>query len=187
MLSAVEKTLAQTDYLDTDTSADRKIRRMFMLNFYWFMQTLLDRKDRCSMAHGLEVRVPFCDHRIAEYAYNIPSEMKFFSGREKGLVRKAMEGILPDDVLWRKKSPYPKTHNPDYMKLMIERFLSIVNSDDCRITELLDKSRLLELAETEGKSFSKNWYGQLMTQPQIFAYFLQTEFWLKKYDVQLAL
>lgn len=183
--AAAEGTLAQTDYLDSDTDADRRTRRMFMLNFYWFMQTLLDRKDRCSMAHGLEVRVPFCDHRIAEYAYNIPSEIKFFDGREKGIVRKAMAGVLPDDVLWRKKSPYPKTHNPDYMALMLKRFTRLSAEKDFRLAEILDRGKIAELIETEGRSFTKNWYGQLMAAPQLFAYLIQTEFWLRKYDVQI--
>ena len=75
------------------------MREMFALNFYWFMQTLLDRKDRMSMAHGLEVRVPFCDYRLAEYAYNLPWELKARGGREKGLVRKAFE-TLADAMAW---------------------------------------------------------------------------------------
>ncbi|MCK9907016.1 asparagine synthase C-terminal domain-containing protein, partial [Frankia sp. Cpl3] len=78
------------------------------------MNTLLDRKDRMSMAASLEARVPFCDHRLVEYVWNIPWEMKTYQNREKGILRKALEGILPDDVLYRKKSPYPKTHNPAY-------------------------------------------------------------------------
>ncbi len=120
--SLARQTAQKASQLDSDTPEQIKMREMFMLNFYWFMQTLLTRKDRCSMAHGLEVRVPFCDHRIAQYAYNIPPEIKFLEGREKGIVRLASERILPKDVAWRKKSPYPKTHNPDYTKLMLEKF-----------------------------------------------------------------
>ena len=180
---AARETLDRTSYLDSDTDVERKMRGMFMLNFYWFMQTLLTRKDRCSMAHGLEVRVPFCDHRIAQYAYNIPPEIKFYRGREKGIVRMAAERVLPKDVAWRKKSPYPKTHNPDYTALMLERFGEVLKKADCRLFEIMDKGKLTELRDSEGAAFSKNWYGQLMATPQMFAYLVQLEYWLRSYDV----
>ena len=160
-------------------------RRMFLLNFYWFMQTLLDRKDRCSMAHGLEVRVPFCDHRIAEYAYNIPWEMKALGGREKGLVRRIAERYMPRDVAWRRKSPYPKTHNPSYAAMVFCRLKAAVEKPDCRLTLLLSRDKLAELISTEGKSFSENWYGQLMTTPQMFAYLLQLENWFRTYEPEI--
>ncbi len=176
------ETLALTDYLDSDGPEERRMREMFMLNIHWFMQTLLDRKDRMSMAWGLEVRVPFCDHRIARYAYNIPWKMKAERGREKGLVRSAMTGVLPDDVLWRKKSPYPKTHNPDYLAEVIKRTRALLADKDCRMTEILDAKRLAELCD-DPSVFKNNWYGQLMTAPQVFAYLIQLEAWLRKYDV----
>lgn len=180
---AAKETLDKTSYLDSDTAVEKKMRGMFMLNFYWFMQTLLTRKDRCSMAHGLEVRVPFCDHRIAQYAYNIPPEIKFYREREKGIVRMAAERVLPQDVAWRKKSPYPKTHNPDYMALMLERFGEVIEKPDCRLFEILDRGKLAELRDSEGAAFRKNWYGQLMATPQMFAYLIQLEYWLREYDV----
>lgn len=182
---AADKTIAEMSCLDTDSEQDKAVRRMFMLNFYWFMQTLLDRKDRCSMAHGLEVRVPFCDHRLAEYAYNIPWEMKALGGREKGLIRKASEEFLPHDVVWRKKSPYPKTHNPSYSKLVFDRFCELRNDKDFRLVQLLDAAKIDELIETEGKSFSENWYGQLMCTPQMFAYLIQLEVWLRTYEPEI--
>lgn len=184
---AAAETAERASVLDSDSERERAVRRMFMLNFYWFMQTLLDRKDRCSMAHGLEVRVPFCDHRIAEYAYNIPWEMKTFGGREKGLVRKIGEEFLPYDVVWRKKSPYPKTHNPTYAKLVFEQFRRLSGEKDFRLTELLEREKIRELIETEGKSFSENWYGQLMCTPQMFAYLIQLELWLRKYQPDIRL
>lgn len=135
------------------------------------------------MAHGLEVRVPFCDYRLVEYAYNIPQEFRDYRNREKGIVRYAMTGVLPDDVLWRKKSPYPKTHNPNYMRLLSDRLRGLLARDDCRLTEIVNADRLRELLDTDGASFTKNWYGQLMTVPQIYAYFLQIESWMRKYGV----
>lgn len=152
---------------------------------FFYPVTRRDRKDRMSMAHGLEVRVPFCDYRIVEYAYNIPWEMKAYKGREKGLVRHAMTGILPDDVLWRKKSPYPKTHNPDYLELLSGRLRRVLEKDDCRLVELVSADKVRELLDTNGASFTKNWFGQLMTLPQIYAYLLQTEYWLREYNVEI--
>ena len=184
---AAEKTAALASCLESDSEEEKARRRMFMLNFYWFMQTLLDRKDRCSMAHGLEVRVPFCDHRIAQYAYNIPWEMKSLYGREKGLVRKISEKYLPHDVVWRKKSPYPKTHNPEYMRIVFDWFKSLAAEKNFRLTEILDRDRIRELIDTEGRSFSENWYGQLMCTPQLFAYLIQLEMWLREYEPEILL
>lgn len=138
------------------------------------------------MANGLEVRVPFCDYRIVEYAYNIPWSMKAYRGREKGLIRHAMSGILPEDVLWRKKSPYPKTHNPNYMRLLSQRLAQCIAADDCRLTEIVSADKLRELLDTDGASFTKNWYGQLMTVPQIYAFMLQLDKWLRAYDVKIS-
>lgn len=177
------KCLSEVSYLDGENAEDKRMREMFTMNLQYFMATLLDRKDRMSMAHGLEVRVPFCDYRLVEYAYNIPTDYKNYNNREKGLVRHAMEGILPQSVLWRKKSPYPKTHNPNYLALLSERLSAILNSPDCRLTEIVNADALREMLDTNGASFTKNWYGQLMTVPQIFAYFLQIEAWMRKYNV----
>lgn len=179
------ESVSHTDCLETDLPQERRMREMFILNLEYFMMTLLNRKDRMSMAHGLEVRVPFCDYRIVEYAYNIPWAMKSFGGREKGLVRRAMTGLLPDDVLWRKKSPYPKTHNPNYLALLTQRLTELLDSADCRLTEVVCEQRIREMLQSGGASFTKNWYGQLMTVPQIYAYFLQIDWWLKKYNVIL--
>lgn len=181
--TAYNKCLSKVDYLDGESADDRRLREMFKLNLDYFMATLLDRKDRMSMAHGLEVRVPFCDYRLVEYAYNIPAAYKNYRGREKGLVRFAMEGVLPESVLWRKKSPYPKTHNPDYEQLLAKRLSAVLDSSDCRLTEIVNADELRRMLDTNGTSFQKNWYGQLMTVPQIYAYFLQIEFWMRKYNV----
>ncbi len=179
---AYRECLSHTDYLESDSPDMRRMREMFTMNLEYFMATLLDRKDRMSMAHGLEVRVPFCDYRLVEYAYNIPAEYKNYRNREKGLVRYAMEGVLPENVLWRKKSPYPKTHNPDYMALLSEKLEKLLGKD-CRLTEIVNADALRKMLETGGASFTKNWYGQLMTVPQIYAYFLQIEYWMEKYNV----
>ena len=155
---------------------------MTQLNFDWFMQNLLERKDRMSMYSGLEVRVPFCDYRIAEYMYNVKWEYKDYQGREKGLLREAMKDYLPEKVLSRKKSPYPKTHNPNFLNAVTERLRNIINSPDCRITELVKREELEKLLRHEENI---QWYGQLMNLPQIIAYFIQLDYWLRKFSIKL--
>ena len=160
---------------------DSRMAEMMKLNLDWFMQTLLDRKDRMSMYSSLEVRVPFCDHRIVEYLYNIPWEMKDWQNCEKGLLRHAMRGFLPDEVLWRKKSPYPKTHNPEYRKAVSALLKDIINDTSSPLLDFVGRNELEKLIEDER---SQPWYGQLMTTPQTIAYFVQFDYWLRKYKVR---
>ena len=136
------------------------------------------------MYHGLEVRVPFCDYRIAEYLYRIPWEYKDYRGNEKGLLRHAMEGILPGKVLYRKKSPYPKTYHPDYLKQIQERFDTMLKDPSAPIFSLVDEKALKEIPEREPLW---PWYGQLMQVPQTIAYMLQINCWLTKYSIEVIL
>ena len=176
-------TIGSTDKLKTDTKLTSRMREMFSLNYYWFMQCLLERKDRCSMYSGLEVRVPFCDYRIVEYAYNMPWEIKAYDGREKGIVRKAFEDILPYDIAWRKKSPYPKTHNPIYMKICAERTEKILQKKTA-LTELLSEEGIRQIIDNPD-GISSPWYGQLMKAPQILAYIIELDYWFREYNVTI--
>lgn len=153
---------------------------MVNLNQRWFMQTLLDRKDRMSMYSGLEVRVPFCDYRIAEYMYGVPWEFKDHQGKEKGLLRYAMSDYLPQEVLYRKKSPYPKTYDPRYMTLVSEELRKVLSDASQPIHQIVDKNALSGLLDSE---HPWPWYGQLMKMPQTIAYMLQINYWLKAYNV----
>ncbi len=170
--------------LKTDSKIDSRMREMFFLNFYWFMQCLLERKDRCSMYNGLEVRVPFCDYRLVEYAYNMPWNIKAYNKREKGIVRKAFEDILPEEIAWRKKSPYPKTHNPIYFEKCAERVRLILKKKNC-FTELLRKESIESIIESPDK-ITTPWYGQLMKAPQILAYIIELDYWFEKYGVEIV-
>ena len=171
------------DTMPDESRLEKRMKEMFVLNFNWFMQGLLDRKDRCSMYSGLEVRVPFCDYRIVEYAYNMPWNIKAYEGREKGIVRKAMEEILPDEIVWRKKSPYPKTHNPIYFKLVSEAMRKVIADKD-PVMQFLDEKAVTDIIENPN-NITDPWYGQLMKAPQILAYLLQINLWLKEYHVQI--
>ena len=158
------------------------MKEMVTLNFQWFMQTLLERKDRMSMYCSLEVRVPFCDHRIAEYLYAVPWEYKDLGGREKGLLRQAMEGILPEQILWRKKSPYPKTFDPRYEKIVTSKLETLLKQNDAPIFSLINRMEVMQYLKTDSPW---PWYGQLMRRPQMVAWLLQVDFWLRHYQVEL--
>jgi len=179
-------TLAEVPQLTGETASEKRRREIMYLNIMWFMATLLDRKDRMSMATGLEVRVPFCDHRIVEYLWNIPWEIKYLDQREKGLLRRAFKGILPDDVLYRKKSPYPKTHNPAYLRAVKEWLQNILNDPSSPLLEIVNRKRVQEILDSDGAAFGVPWFGQLMTGPQLFAYLIQVDIWLREYKVALV-
>lgn len=182
VMDAYRQTCRESDILPENSPLERRMKEMVNLNFNWFMQTLLDRKDRMSMYASLEVRVPFCDYRIAEYLYGVPWEFKDHNGVEKGLLRYAMRGILPEEVLYRKKSPYPKTFHPEYARRIGQRMDALVQDDQSPLFALVDRDALKNLCEHEQ---TWPWYGQLMRRPQTMAYFLQLDFWLKHYDVEL--
>ena len=179
-----EKTLSETDALLGISPDEKRLREMVRLNTDWFMTTLLDRKDRMSMYNGLEVRVPFCDHRIAEYMYSVPWELKEMGGMEKGLLREAAAGLLPDAVRLRKKSPYPKTHNPGYRAVVSSILSDIIKNTDAPIFSLVSRDALQSLLNDE---FTEPWYGQLMTGPQTMAYMIQLNYWLERYSVRISL
>ncbi|MED1440162.1 asparagine synthase (glutamine-hydrolyzing) [Aeribacillus composti] len=184
-LRQYEKTIEETPVLDGEPETERKRRELFYLNMIWFMTTLLDRKDRMSMGASLEVRVPFADHRLVEYVWNIPWEWKRYGDREKGLLRKSLEDFLPKEVVYRKKSPYPKTHHPKYTKLVKEQLENVLAMKDSILHELFDGNALNKLVETDGASFQRPWYGQLMTGPQLLAYLWQIHIWFEKYRINI--
>ena len=160
------------------------MKQMMNLNLKWFMQTLLDRKDRMSMYTGLEVRVPFCDHRIAEYLYGVPWEYKDHLGKEKGLLRTAMEGVIPERVLWRKKSPYPKTMDPRYLQLVTDKMQEVLEHKNAPLFQLVTPQAVQSLLRQE---LVWPWYGQLMRRPQTIAYLLQMNHWLEYYGIDICL
>lgn len=151
-----EESIQEVPILEGESPLEAKRRQLFYLNMVWFMTTLLDRKDRMSMGASLEVRVPFADHRLVEYAWNIPWEMKMYKNREKGLLRKALEDVLPHDILYRKKSPYPKTHNPHYTNAVTVWLQNLLTDKGSILHELFDKEQLSGLIQSGGSADRKS-------------------------------
>ena len=171
--------------LSSDDKKAARMREMFVLNLDWFMATLLDRKDRMSMYSGLEVRVPFCDHRIVEYAYNMPWDFKSLEGREKGIVRRAFADELPKEIVYRKKSPYPKTFHPVYTRLCADYVCRIFEDNTSVTASLFDRNAVQKLMQRP-ESLAEPWFGQLMRTPQIFAYIIQLDRWFRHYHVKIV-
>ncbi len=172
-----QNTLSEAPICEEDLE-NNKIRQISYLNMRWFMITLLERMDRTSMNSGLEARVPFADYRIVEYLYNIPWEMKAHNGKEKGLLRDAFSDLLPEQILNRKKSPYPKTYHPAYEMRLKEELLNLIKDSSQPINQILDRKKVLKVMGTD-LDYCHPWYGQLMAGPQLLAYYIQMNAWLK--------
>lgn len=182
---AYEKTIQETPYLAEDTPTEKRRREIGYLNLRWFMAALLDRMDRTSMYNGLEARVPLADHRIVEYVFNIPWHMKCPDGIVKGLLRHAGKDLLPEDILWRRKSPYPKTYDPAYEQMLGRCLQEVLASPFAPLRTLLDSKKVNAFLNSPS-DYGKPWYGQLMAGPQMLAYMLQVNYWLEKYHIQIV-
>ena len=181
---AYENTIQETPKLPGEDAHEARRREISYLNMKWFMQTLLDRMDRTSMYSGLEARVPFADIRIINYMYNVPWSMKCRNHVEKSLLREAAEGLLPNEVLYRKKSPYPKTYDPAYEKKLADALPEIIEDASSPVLQLVDKKKVYDFIHQK-KDYGRPWYGQLMAGPQMLAYLLQINYWMKKYRLSI--
>lgn len=171
--------------LPGEAAEDARIRELFYLNMTRFMTTLLDRKDRMSMAGGLEVRVPYSDHRLVEYVWNIPWTMKTAGGQAKGVLRQAMQGLLPQDVLWREKSPYPKSHHPLYRQSIKAELEQVLQDSSSPLLPLIQPQAVADLLQRDEPLMGQPWFGQLMGDTQYMAYLLQINRWLKHYRISV--
>ncbi|MBR1866870.1 MAG: asparagine synthase (glutamine-hydrolyzing) [Lachnospiraceae bacterium] len=183
--AAYEKTVKETPVLHGEDPEEKRRREIAYLNLKWFMQTLLDRMDRTSMYSGLEARVPLADHEIIEYVWNVPWEMKCHNGIVKGLLRAAGEEDLPEEVLYRRKSPYPKTYDPAYEALLRREMKKLLEDGNAPICTLVDRKKVETFMESP-TDYGRPFYGQLMAGPQLLAYMLQINYWLGKYRIELV-
>ena len=179
--NAYETSVGECEYLNDENETETLRRKVTWLNIKWFMMTLLTRMDRCSMFSGLEARVPFADYRILEYVFNIPWEYKCYHNQSNSLLVECGKKYLPVEILYRKKTPYPKTYDPNYEKMLGQMVLEEYNSN-LFLQTIIDKEKLLSFVNSP-KDYGKPWYGQLMAGPQMLAYILQIGYWLRKYNL----
>ncbi len=173
------KAIDEVSYLDCESGEEKRRREVSYLNIHWFMQTLLERMERAGSVCGLRGRVPFADYRLVEYLYNVPWSMKYKDGVEKALLRSACGELLPDELLYRKKSPFPKTYDRGYTQVLGEELYKVINDKSEPINEFLDKEKTERFILSPG-DYGRPWFGQLMAGPQMMAYMLQVNKWLKE-------
>ncbi len=171
--------------LPGENADEARRREVGWLSLHWFMACLLERKDRMSMASGLEVRVPFCDHHLVEYVWNIPWHFKAMGGRRKQVLRDAAAGLLPEEVRLRPKSPYPKTHDPLYEQLVRARLAHILDDSSAPIHGLVDEAALRKGLMVSAGDYGRPWFGQLMAGPQMLAYLVELNVWMERYHLSV--
>ncbi|GLZ43740.1 asparagine synthase (glutamine-hydrolyzing) [Actinokineospora sp. NBRC 105648] len=173
--------LAEVPVLPGEDGRERRMREITYLNLTRFVQTLLDRKDRMSMAVGLEVRVPFCDHRLVDYVFNVPWSMKAFDGREKSLLRAATADLLPDSIVRRVKTPYPTTQDPGYAKALRVQLAGVLSDPDAPVRPFLDVDRARRAVDRPAGEVSRPYDRGGIEMA------LWLDAWLRAYDVTLDL
>jgi asparagine synthase (glutamine-hydrolysing) len=178
--AAYRDALTEVPHLDGVSGVERRMREICYLHLTRFVQVLLDRKDRMSMASGLEVRVPFCDHRLVEYVFNTPWAMKTFDGREKSLLRAATADVLPASIVQRRKSPYPATQDPAYEQALHEAVAKLL-ANDAPVVALLDRDRTTAAVNRPVGAVSTD-IGRRQLE-----FVLGLHAWLEDYDVALDL
>lgn len=178
-------TISEVEPLENENSTEKRRRELSYLNLKWFMQTLLNRMDRTSMFCGLEARVPFADHNLVEYVFNVPWDMKFCGGVVKGLLRESSKSFLPHEVLYRQKSPYPKTYNPEFERCLKNMILDRMSCSNSPIRNFVSRKKLERFLKTPS-NYDKPWFGQLMAGPQMLAYLLQIDYWFEKFRIELV-
>lgn len=190
--NARQNTLKHVIHLEKNDEYEKRFRNTNYLTIKWFMNTLIERTERMATANSLIVRIPFADYRIFEYVYNLPARMKLGISSnnlpiEKYLLRKAFENELPKDVVYRKKSPFPKTYDPNYLKAVEVATQKILNDSSLKIHQIINTDFVQNMLRIHGENLTQNWFGQLMTYPQTLAYLIQISNWLETYDIEIEL
>ena len=184
--SKYKESIAECPVCQNDTPEEKRRREIAYLNLNWFMYTLGARSERIGMNCGLEIRMPYCDYKLVEYIWNVPWKYKAYNGREKGLLRMCFEDLLPEEVLWRKKSPFPKTHNPEYEVMVRNMAREILEDKNSPVCQIINTDYIQQLMSGVS-DYGKPWFGQLMALPQLYAYIIQTDMWLKEYNIKIKL
>ncbi|MFC4907518.1 asparagine synthase (glutamine-hydrolyzing) [Actinomadura gamaensis] len=178
------KAVADVPDVPGDDEHERRMRRVCHLHLTHFLPMLLDRKDRASMAVGLEVRVPFCDHRLVEYVYRTPWAMKTHDGREKSLLRSAGRHLLPESIAQRRKSPYPAIQDPAYELALRDQVRDLLADSTAPVTPLLDRGAVKRMADRPMDEAVTTGFGG---RRSAFELVLSLDAWLREQNVRLDL
>lgn len=184
---ALSEAISRVEHLPHESAEGRCLRTMQHMCFAFFMANLQERAlAMCEHSH-LGVLTPFADERLVQYVYNVPWEMKFMGGREKGLLREAAGALLPESLRYRRKSPYPKTCDPAYARIVCGMVQGMLAEKKSPILQLVDARALEKLAASDLSPAQTPWFGQLMAGPQMLAYLWQVNAWLAARHAEVAL
>lgn len=181
--SEYSNALNDIEYLSTENEENRKWRKLTNLTINYFMPNLVQRNDSQGLSNGLIMRVPFADIDLLEFIYNLPKEYKYRNGTEKYILREAFSDELPLEITTRKKSPYPKTFDPNYFKLVSNNLMERFNDEYSVLNKLFNKNEIIKIIDNPENQVP--WFGQLMTSPQLIAYLIQFDQWVKYYNIDL--
>ncbi len=170
-----------------ETAEDAGLRLMQYLCFRFFMSNLQERALCMCESRHVNVYTPFCDERLAEYVWNTPGNIKFLGGEVKGLLRAAVKDLLPEKLLRRKKSPYPKVYSPAYTDSVRAAVSDILNDRNSPVLRVIDPKVLAKLNSAEQPANGLPWFGQLMSGPQMLAYIWQVNEWMRSRKVELPI
>lgn len=173
--------LREVPHLDGESAADARMRELSYLNLTRFGRLLLDRMDRMSMAAGVEVRMPFCDHRLVDYVFNVPWSMKTADGREKSLLRAATGDLLPTSITERTKAHYPSTQDLEYERAVRRELAEILTDSNSAVTPLVNTDRAHQWVNSDPAVSNENVHRRDMENV------IQLDRWLREYNVQLTL
>ncbi|MFJ9855836.1 asparagine synthase (glutamine-hydrolyzing) [Streptomyces sp. NPDC101150] len=176
------ETMAEVPRLEGETGTDARLREVFYMALTHWLPALLHRKDRASMAVGLEVRVPFCDHRLVEYVWNVPWHIKQMGGMEKGLLRHAVADALPKSVAWRKKSGYPAARDDKYLKHVRAQLAALLERPTEPVFDLLDRAKVAAMLDgTQPVPY----IGTAPSPAHSMSYIVSLNKWIKNYGVDI--
>jgi asparagine synthase (glutamine-hydrolysing) len=180
MRERYETAVAEAPDFDGDTLEDRRYRKLAYMAVTRFVRNLLEKKDRMSMANGLEVRVPFCDHRLVECLFNTQWGVKRFDGREKSLLRAVAKDILPESVAMRKKSPWPDSQDPRFYELLRKQLTELASRPEEPVFGIFDHQAVTDLTSTPPDRFGS-------AQRAACERVLEVQTWLEVRNPELAL
>lgn len=176
LVGRYREALSEVPRRQGDTPQEGRMREISYLHLTRHLQFWLDRKDRMSMATGLEVRVPYCDHRLVEYVFNVPWSMQTFDGREKSLLRAACGQLLPASVAARVKSPYPGSQDTRYADVLRAQMRTLLADRSAPVRDLLHLPGAKSAAHSSGERYRYS-----------LEFTLALDAWLRDYRVDLRL
>ncbi len=186
VMKEFDMAIKEAPTLSTDSKTTIRDRQLTYINIKYFMTNLLDRKDRISMESSLEVRVPFCDKDLVDFLYNVPFKYKYKNKTEKKLLRDAYKGTVIDEVIERKKSPYPKSNSKEYHEEVVKLLREVLEDKSSVLYEIFDINKIEDILNSE-EELEVPWYGQLMRKTAFLAYLYQIDYWFKTYKIKLEI